>query len=145
MFLQFYPKETRLIAPANVRRVGCNRAEDAKKECTVMVACEMFQSQILVPMIIMTGQPDGRFQDDSILGMDLAKSCSIQNIGWTKTGAALTWNIWRRAIQARRLDFTVLQLCNTTSLTGTPSFDDFPFRILGAFLRNSEDESTYTN
>lgn len=59
MFLQFYPKETHLIAPTNARRVGSNRAEDAKKGCTVMVACEMFQSQIIAPMIIMTGQPDG--------------------------------------------------------------------------------------
>ncbi|KAL2635852.1 hypothetical protein R1flu_007331 [Riccia fluitans] len=59
MFLQFYPKETHLIAPTNTQRVGSNQAEDAKKECTVMVACEMFQSQIIAPMIIMTGQPDG--------------------------------------------------------------------------------------
>lgn len=59
MFLQFYPKETHLIAPTNVKRVGSNRAEDAKKGCTVMVACEMFQSQIIAPMIIMTGQREG--------------------------------------------------------------------------------------
>ena len=59
MLLQLYPKETHLIAPTNVKRVGSNRAEDKKKDCTVMVACEMFQSQIIAPMVIMTGQPEG--------------------------------------------------------------------------------------
>ena len=60
MFLQFYPKETHLIAPVNSKRVGSNRSEDDKKGCTVMVACEMFQSQIIAPMVIMTGKPSGR-------------------------------------------------------------------------------------
>ena len=55
MFLQFYPKESHLIAPTNVHRVGSNRSEDEKKGCTVMVACEMFQSRLLAPYIIMTG------------------------------------------------------------------------------------------
>ena len=59
MFLQFYPKESHLISPTNVRRVGSNRAENAKKGCTVMMAFEIFQSQIIAPIIIMTGQPDG--------------------------------------------------------------------------------------
>ncbi|BBN01840.1 hypothetical protein MPTK1_2g10670 [Marchantia polymorpha subsp. ruderalis] len=59
MFLQFYPKETHLIAPTNVRRVGSNRAKDAKKRCTLIEACEMFQTQIIAFMIIMTGQLDG--------------------------------------------------------------------------------------
>ena len=59
MFLQFYPKETHLIARTNVKRVGSNLAEDAKKGCTVMVACEMFQSEIIAPIVIMTGQPEG--------------------------------------------------------------------------------------
>jgi hypothetical protein len=59
MFLQFYPKETYLIAPMNSKRVGSNRTEDGKKGCTVMVASEMFASQIIAPMIIMTGTPDG--------------------------------------------------------------------------------------
>ena len=35
MFLQFYPKESQLIAPSNVKRVGSNRSEDEKKGCTV--------------------------------------------------------------------------------------------------------------
>ena len=48
MFLQFYPKETHFIAPTNVKRVGSNRAEDAKKGCTVMVACEMFNLKSLL-------------------------------------------------------------------------------------------------
>ena len=59
MFLQYYPKETHLIAPCNVKRVGSDRAEDAKKGCTVMVACEMFQSQLIAPMVIMTGKAEG--------------------------------------------------------------------------------------
>ena len=59
MFLQYYPKETHLIAPCNVERVGSNRAEDAKKGCTVMVACEMFQSQLIAPMVSMTGKAEG--------------------------------------------------------------------------------------
>lgn len=59
MFIQYYPKETHLIAPTNAKRVGSNRAEDGKKGCTVVVACEMFQSTLLAPFIVMTGQPDG--------------------------------------------------------------------------------------
>ena len=59
MFFQFYPKEMHLIAPTNSRRVGSNRSEDSKKGCSVMVACEMFQSQIIAPLIIMTGKPTG--------------------------------------------------------------------------------------
>jgi hypothetical protein len=54
MFLQFYPKESHLIAPTNVNRVGSNRGEDDKKGCTVMVACEMFESRMMAPYIIMT-------------------------------------------------------------------------------------------
>ena len=59
MFLQFYPKESHLIAPKNVKRVGSNRSKDGKKGCTVMVACEMFESQIISPFIVMTGTRDG--------------------------------------------------------------------------------------
>ena len=67
MFIQFYPKETYLIAPTNSNRVGSNRSEDSKKGCIVMVASEMFQSQIIAPLIIMTGEATGtlsrRFAD----------------------------------------------------------------------------------
>lgn len=59
MCLQFYPKDSHLIAPTNVNRVGSNRGEDDKKGCTVMVACEMFQSRLLAPFIIMTGVRNG--------------------------------------------------------------------------------------
>jgi hypothetical protein len=59
MFLQYYPKESHLIAPTNVNRVGSNRGEDDKKGCTVMVACEMFESRMLAPYIIMTAVRDG--------------------------------------------------------------------------------------
>lgn len=59
MFLQFYPKESQLIAPSNVKRFGSNRSEDEKKGCTVMVGCEMFTSQLIAPMVIMTGTPTG--------------------------------------------------------------------------------------
>jgi hypothetical protein len=38
MFLQYYPKESHLIAPTNVNRVRSIRGEDDKKGCTVMVA-----------------------------------------------------------------------------------------------------------
>ena len=59
MFLNFYPKEFHLIAPINSKRVGSNRGEDAKKGCTVAVACEMFESRLLAPFIIMDGTLDG--------------------------------------------------------------------------------------
>lgn len=60
MFLQFYPKETHLIAPTNASRVGSNRSEDGKKGCTIMVACEMFESKFVSPFLVMTGTRDGR-------------------------------------------------------------------------------------
>jgi hypothetical protein len=59
MFLQYYPKESHLIAPTNTNRVGSNRSEDDKKGCNVMVACEMFESRMMAPYIIMTGVRDG--------------------------------------------------------------------------------------
>jgi hypothetical protein len=59
MFLQFYPKETVLIAPKNSKRVGSNRSEDEKKGCTCVVSVEMFASQVLAPFVVMTGTVDG--------------------------------------------------------------------------------------
>ena len=59
MFLQYYPKETMLIAPVNVKRVEANRKEDEKKSYIVMVSAEMFISQALPLFVIMTGKPDG--------------------------------------------------------------------------------------
>ena len=59
MFLVYYPKESHLIAPINSSRVGSNRSEDGKKGCTVMVACEMFTSQLMAPYLVMTGKRDG--------------------------------------------------------------------------------------
>lgn len=59
MFINFYPKEKNLIAPINSKRVGSNRKEDSKKGCTVVVACEMFASQVIAPFVIMDGKPDG--------------------------------------------------------------------------------------
>ncbi len=59
MFLQFYPKETVLIAPKNSKRVGSNRSEDEKKGCTCVVSVEMFANQVLAPFVVMTGTVDG--------------------------------------------------------------------------------------
>jgi hypothetical protein len=59
MFLQFYPKETVLIAPKNSKRVGSNRSEDEKIGCTCVVSVEMFASQVLAPFVVMTGVVDG--------------------------------------------------------------------------------------
>ena len=59
MFWNFYPKETHLIAPVNSKRVGTNRAEDAKKGCTIGVSCELFESEVLAPFVIMDGTNDG--------------------------------------------------------------------------------------
>jgi hypothetical protein len=59
MFLNFYPKETHLIAPTNTKRIGSNRSEDSKKGCTVAVGCEMFESKLLAPFVIMDGTTDG--------------------------------------------------------------------------------------
>ncbi len=46
VFLNFYPKDQYLIAPVNVKRVGCNRGEDEKKGCTLALACEMFSENL---------------------------------------------------------------------------------------------------
>ena len=56
MFLNYYPKESYLVAPQGVKRVGSTRVESKKKGCTVMVACEMFQSIVLSPYLVMTVQ-----------------------------------------------------------------------------------------
>ncbi len=51
-----------LIAPVNVKRVGCrpsNRGEDEKKGCTIAVTCEMFSGQLMAPFMIMDGVPTG--------------------------------------------------------------------------------------
>jgi hypothetical protein len=59
MFLQFYPKETMLIAPTNSKRIGSNRSEDDKKGCTCVVTVEMFSNQVLAPFVVMTGTVNG--------------------------------------------------------------------------------------
>jgi hypothetical protein len=59
VFLNYYPKETHLIAPQGVKRVGSNRGEDEKKGCTIAVGCEMFESVIMAPFLIMDGTPTG--------------------------------------------------------------------------------------
>ncbi len=59
MFLNFYPKETQLIAPTGVKRVGANRKENHMEGCTVMVSAEMMTSQLLAPFVIMTAQVEG--------------------------------------------------------------------------------------
>jgi hypothetical protein len=57
MFLNFNPKDTHLIVPVNTKRVGANRKEDEKKGCTVVVSCEMFESKIMAPFVVMDGKP----------------------------------------------------------------------------------------
>jgi hypothetical protein len=91
MFLQYYPKETHLIAPTNANSVGSNRSEDSKKGCTVMVACEMFQSQIIAPMVIMTGTPDGTLSR-RVANWNGPSKVTFHPKHWiTKTAAAFIW------------------------------------------------------
>ena len=59
MFLNYYPKELHLVSPQGIKRVGSTRGENEKKGCTVMVACEMFQSAMLSPYLVMTAQRNG--------------------------------------------------------------------------------------
>ena len=59
MFLNYYPKESHLIAPINSKRIGSNRGEDAKQGCIVAITCEMFESQVLAPFVIMDGTTNG--------------------------------------------------------------------------------------
>ncbi|KAH9140485.1 hypothetical protein AeRB84_015290 [Aphanomyces euteiches] len=59
MFLNYYPKESHVIAPINSKRIGSNRKEDEKAGCTVVAACEMFESQLLSPFLVMDGTHDG--------------------------------------------------------------------------------------
>jgi hypothetical protein len=44
MILNFYPKESTVIAPTNVKRVGCNRKEDEKQGCTIIRDVYFFMS-----------------------------------------------------------------------------------------------------
>lgn len=103
MFLHFYPKETYLIAPTNVNRIGSNRAEDGKKGCTVMVACEMFQPQIIAPMIIMIGKPDGTLSRQ-FADWNGPSKVTFHSKHWIgKQGSCTWWNGCTRAIQVKRL------------------------------------------
>ena len=93
MFLNFYPKENHLIVPTNTKRVGANRKEDEKKGCTVVVSCEMFDSKILPPFVVMDGKPDGylsrRYADWE--GEAVVK---FQAKHWMDNATALTYLDW---------------------------------------------------
>ena len=59
MFLNYYPKESHLVASQGIKRVGSTRGENEKKGSTIMVACEMFQSAMLSLSLGMTAQCNG--------------------------------------------------------------------------------------
>jgi hypothetical protein len=89
----------------NSNRVGSNGAEDSKKGCTVMVESEMFASQIIAPMIIMTGTPDGTLSRQ-IASWDGPSNIIFHPKHWMdKQGCvAFIWSGYARVIQAKDTD-----------------------------------------
>ena len=104
MFLQYYPKETHLIAPVAVKRVGSNRSEDEKKGCTVMVACEMFESRLMAPILWCMVFQMVHYHVVFRTGMASSKSLFIQSTGWTSQAVSSICNGFVHAIQGRGCD-----------------------------------------
>ena len=73
MFLNYYPKESHIIAPVNMKRVGSNQFEDSKKGRTVMVGCKMIESKLIVPYLVMTATRDGTLSCQSSNWDNLSK------------------------------------------------------------------------
>jgi hypothetical protein len=91
MFLNFYPKETHLIVPTGTKRVGANRKEDEKKGCTIAVSCEMFESQVMAPFVVMDGKPHG-YLSKKYNEWDGASSIHFKrSTGWTARRPRSTW------------------------------------------------------
>ncbi len=93
VFLNFHPKDTHLVAPINSKRIGSNRAEDAKKGCTIAVSCELMQSQLLAPFVIMDGKSDGylarRYEN-----WDGPAAIKFQSKHWMDTPTAIQYLDW---------------------------------------------------
>jgi DDE superfamily endonuclease len=96
MFLRFYPKESHMTAPKNVKRVGSNRSEDAKKGCTVMVACEMFECQIMSPFIVMTRTRDGTLSR-RFASWDGSSKVTCHPQHWMDKHGCYTYSEWLRS------------------------------------------------
>jgi hypothetical protein len=76
--------------------VGSNRAEDSKKGCTIAVSCEMFESQLLAPFVIMDGASNG-YLARRYASWEGPESVNFQAKHWMDTPSAIEYLNWLTA------------------------------------------------